>query len=53
MKHGVGHKVIVIRKEEDNIYWGKTESGEIKFKSDKDLKDGEKRFVHLSEVIDE
>jgi hypothetical protein len=52
MKSGRGYEVTVIKKEKDNIYLGKTNNLEIKFSSNENLEEGEKHFVHSTEVIE-
>ncbi len=53
MKYGRGYEVTVLEKVKDDIYWGRTENLDIKFSSNENLVEGEKHFVHHTEVIGE
>lgn len=52
MGNEAGHNVTVTKKEKDNIYWGKTASLKIKFRSDGRLEIGQKIFVNNRDVLE-
>lgn len=49
---GRGYDLIVIKKEEDGIYWGSSKGLLIKFPSNQELKIGQTHFVGHRSVIE-
>ena len=49
---GRGYDLIVIKKEEDDIYWGSSKGVWVKFASNQELKNGQTHFVRYRAVIE-
>ncbi len=52
MERGLGYELIVVKKEEDGIYWGMAKGLLVKFPSNQELKIGQRYFVRHRSVIE-